>query len=159
MNVRRQLTVSALVLGLGLGLGLGGGSTWAQTATHDHGGTQLELTLNAGAKWRGDENMIKGMNGIHSAIAAKVPAIDAGTLPAEDYKALATEIQGQVDFMVQNCKLEPEVDEQFHLVLAQVLDGITGLQGEADPHAGVLLIVQALEAYGTHFEHPNWQSL
>lgn len=159
MNIRRKLTVSALALGLGLGLGLGGGATWAQTATHDHGQTQLELTLNAGAKWRGDDNMIKGMNGINSAIAAKIPAIDAGTLPAADYKALATEIQGQVDFMVQSCKLEPEVDEQFHLVLAQVLDGITGLQGEADPHEGVLLIVQALNAYGTHFEHPNWQSL
>lgn len=157
MNVRRQLTLSAIVLGIGLGLG--GGPTWAQTAAHDHGQTQLELTLNAGAKWQGDDNMIKGMNAIRGALAARLPAIDARTLPAEDYKALATEVQGQVDFMVENCKLQPEVDEQFHTVLGQILDGISALQGEADPHEGVLLIVQALDAYGAHFEHPNWQSL
>lgn len=155
MNVRRQLTVTALVLGLGLSAG----ATWAQTATHDQHQTKLELTLNAGAKWQGDENMIKGMNGIRDAVAARAAAIDARTLPAEDYKALAKEVQGQVDFMVENCVLEPEVDEQLHLVLVQILDGISGLQGEADPQEGVLLIVQALNAYGAHFEHPNWQSL
>lgn len=156
MSIRNQLTVSVLILGLGAW----GGAAWAQTATHeDHQASQLQLTLNAGAKWQGDQNMIKGMNGINGAVAARLPAAHASTLPPADYKALASEIQTQVDFMVENCKLLPEVDEQFHIVLGQILEGVSELQGEVEPHRGMASIVQALNAYGTHFDHPNWPSL
>jgi hypothetical protein len=60
--------------------------------------------------------------------------------------------------MIENCVLEPEVDEQLHAVLAQVADGVSALEaGEID--SGGVKIVQALNAYGEHFEHPGWQSL
>jgi hypothetical protein len=73
--------------------------------------------------------------------------------------ALAGEIEAQVDFMVENCKLTPEVDEQFHIVLGHVLDGVSELKSETDPRAGAVLVVEALNAYGSHFEHANWQPI
>mgnify|MGYP000267597559 CR=1 FL=1 len=156
MTYHRFLTLSALVAGLAFS----GSLALAETATHDHqAGGSLTLTLNAGAKWQGDDNMLKGMSRIREAIATRLPAIHGRTLTPADSKLLASDIQGQVDFMVQNCKLKPEVDAQFHIVLAEVMDGISELEGETEPHRGAIKIAQALNAYGTHFEHPNWQPL
>jgi len=60
--------------------------------------------------------------------------------------------------MVENCVLEPEVDEQFHIVLGEVMTGISALEaGEVE--TGAVTIVQALNAYGEHFEHPGWQMI
>ena len=156
MSIRN--TIATLVLTSALGLS--GGFAWAETTTlHDHPAAVMELTLNGAEKWKGDLNMVKGVESIRDAVATRLEAIHHDSLPPAEYKTLASDIQKQVDFMVENCKLEPEVDAQFHIVLAQMIDGIGELEGEANPRQGAELIVQALNAYGEHFEHPNWQSL
>ena len=72
--------------------------------------------------------------------------------------AAVADVQKQVDFMVENCVLEPAVDEQLHAVLGGVLNGVGALEaGEVEP--GAVAIVQALNAYGAHFEHPGWQDI
>lgn len=141
-------------------LSLPGGFAWAETAAqHDHPAAVTELTLNAGEKWKGDLNMIKGIDGIRHAVAARLEAVHQGTLPSAEYKTLAAGIQKEVDFMVENCKLEPDVDAQLHIVLGQVIDGIGELQDGVEPRESVELIVHALNAYGEHFDHPDWQAL
>ena len=156
MYIRKSLILPVLVLGLGLSTGV----SWGETTSHEgHQGAAVELTLNGQAKWQGDENMLKGMNAIRSALAPRLSAIHDDTLPSADYMALAGEIEAQVDFMVENCKLTPEVDEQFHIVLGHVLDGVSELKSETDPRAGAVLVVEALNAYGSHFEHANWQPI
>ncbi|MFC3166080.1 hypothetical protein [Ciceribacter thiooxidans] len=156
MNFRRHLILPGLVFALGAW----SAPSWAATTSHEgHQAATIELTLNGQTKWQGDENMLKGMDGIRSALATRLPAIHDASLQPADYKTLASEVQAQVDFMVTNCKLAPEVDEQFHIVLGHVLDGVAELEGDADPRSGAVLVVQALNAYGTYFEHPNWQPL
>ncbi len=156
MNLRRHLSL----LGLVIALGAWSAPSWAATTSHEsHQGAAIELTLNGKAKWQGDENMLKGMSGIRNALATRLPAIHDGNLPPADYKTLASEVQAQVDFMVTNCKLAPEVDEQFHVILGHVLDGVAELEGDADPRGGAVRMVHALNAYGAYFEHPNWQPL
>lgn len=156
MYIRKSLILPVLVLGLGLSTGV----SWGETTRHEgHQGAAVELTLNGQAKWQGDENMLQGMNAIRSALAPRLSAIHDDTLPSADYMALAGEIEAQVDFMVENCKLTPEVDEQFHIVLGHVLDGVSELKSETDPRAGAVLVVEALNAYGSHFEHANWQPI
>lgn len=59
--------------------------------------------------------------------------------------------------MVENCVLEPEVDEQFHVVLGEVMTGVSALE-EGEVETGAMTIVQALNAYGEHFEHSGWQA-
>lgn len=158
MYTRTTAIASLFVLGLGLSAGIG--VALAATASHEgHQVGEMALTLNAGVKWQGDDNMIKGMEGIRGAIVPRLAAIHDQTLPAEDYKVMAAEIQAQVDFLVANCKLAPEVDEQLHMVLEQVLNGISEIQNGPDQRSGAVRIVMALKAYGDHFEHPNWQPL
>ena len=157
MSIRSHLTISALALALALGQGA---PVFAAQDPHKHDqAAPAQLTLNKGAKWQGDANMIKGMDGIRAAFAPKIKAIHANTLPAQDYAALAKGVQAEVDFMVANCKLEPAVDAQLHVVLEQVLDGVNAMQSGKQPRAGAVRIVQALGLYGKHFEHPGWRPL
>lgn len=156
MQKTRPLTALTLALALALGAP---GIVGAETQTHEgHDASTLELVLNDGAKWQGDQNMITGMTAIRGAMAANLEAIHGGTLSADAAKGLAGDVQKQLDYMIENCVLEPAVDEQFHVVLAQVADGASALEaGEVEP--GAVRIVQALNAYGAHFEHPGWQPL
>lgn len=150
----------ATALILGLSPGATGAASATEPAAHaGHQASELVLRLNGGAKWQGDDNMIRGMNAIRASISPLVPAIHGKTLPADEYKRLATDIQGQVDFMVANCKLSPEADEQFHVVLAQILDGVSAMDAGLDPEAGAVRIVAALNGYGEYFAHPGWQRL
>ena len=101
--------------------------------------------------------MITGMTAIHGTMAANLEAIHAGTLPADAGKEIAADIQKQLDFMIENCVLEPKVDEQFHVVLGEVMNGVAALE-KGEVETGAVTIVQALNAYGEHFEHPGWQA-
>jgi hypothetical protein len=130
----------------------------AQTHAHDGSGeAPIEIMLNNGAKWQGDQNMITGMTAIHGTMAANLEAIHAGTLPADASKEIAADIQKQLDFMIENCVLEPKVDEQFHVILGEVMTGVSALEA-GETETGAVTIVQALNAYGEHFEHPGWQA-
>lgn len=155
MQFGKPLTALALVFALGLGA-----PVMAQDA-HDHGAHDAavaDLVLNEGAKWEGDQNMITGMEAIRATMAANLDAIHANTLAADAAQDVSTEVMTQVEFMIENCELEPAADEQFHLVLAQVMDGALTLdEGEVEP--GGLAIIEALDAYGEHFEHPDWEPL
>lgn len=148
-----------LVLALAAALAFGPGLAVAQTQSHDgHDAAVLELVLNDGAKWQGDQNMIDGMSAIRDRMATSLGPIHDGTLTADAAQGIAADIQTQVDFMIENCVLEPGVDEQFHSVLAQVTEGVAALE-DGEVQAGGTTIVQALNAYGAHFEHPGWQPL
>lgn len=124
-----------------------------------HAANAMELRLDAGRKWRGDVSMRQGMIGIRAAMAARLDQIHEDRLAPDEYGALAKVVQKQADYMVENCRLPREVDEQLHIVLGQILEGIGEM--EEGPHSrnGAVKIVQALNAYGKHFEHPGWQPL
>ncbi|MCC6890414.1 MAG: hypothetical protein IT536_17960, partial [Hyphomicrobiales bacterium] len=89
--------------------------------------------------------------------AANLAAIHAGKLPDDAGKGMAADIQKPLDCMVENCVLEPKVDEQFHVVLGEVMNGVAALE-KGEVETGAVTIVQALNAYGEHFEHPGWQA-
>jgi hypothetical protein len=131
----------------------------AQTQAHDsHGAAPIEISLNNGAKWQGDQHMIKGMATIRENLAANLHAIHGGVLAKEAVGVLASGIQNEVDYMVESCVLSPEADEQFHVILGGVIEGISALE-DGETEAGAAQIVQTLNVYGEHFDHPGWQSL
>jgi hypothetical protein len=155
MQTARPFTAFAMAFALAL---TASGIVAAQTHAHDGSSeVPIEIMLNNGAKWRGDQNMITGMTAIHGTMVANLEAIHAGALPADAGKEIAADIQKQLDFMIENCVLEPKVDEQFHVVLGEVMNGISALE-KGEVETGAVMIVQALNAYGEHFEHPGWQA-
>lgn len=145
------------VAALALGLALSGPALAATEHAHGgHGGAALELTLNNGQKWPTDEALRRGMDEMRGAMTGSLGRIHAGQFTSADYVALAERLQQQVDFVTANCKLPEEADAQLHIVLAELLEGMDAMKDGPDRVQGALRTVLALEAYGRHFDHPNW---
>lgn len=153
MLTMKRFSVAALALGLALS---GPAFAAAERAHGGHGAAAIELTLNNGQKWPTDQALRQGMGEMRSLLAASHVRIDAGQFTSADFVSLADRLHKQVDYVTANCKLPEEADAQLHIVLAEVLEGIHVMKTGADQLQGVLSVVAALEAYGQHFEHPNW---
>lgn len=155
------MPVNKFLAGAMVALGLTMGSVGAGSAAGPHGlgMPALELTLNNGQKWQTDEALRIGMSQIRDVIDASLPLIHAARYSAAELSTLGDWVQEQVDFVVANCKLPQEADLQLHVVLTQILDGVSTMKGEGGQEQGAVTIVQALNAYGGHFDHPGWKPL
>ena len=142
-----------------LGLMMGFAEAVSAAGPHGHGAPALELTLDNGQKWQTDQVLRTGMSQIREVVDASLPPIHAGRYSAADLSTLADWVQEQVDFVVANCKLPEEADLQLHVALTQILDGFNTMKEEGGQELGAAAIVQALNAYGDHFDHPEWKSL
>lgn len=121
-----------------------------------------QLKMNQGKKWATDEALRKGMTEIRGLIDAQLPAIKKGRLKPEDYAALGSKVQGQVGYIVQNCKLDPQADANRHIILEDIIAGADAMEGKdkkVNPHAGTNKAVAGLNTYGKYFDHPNWKGL
>lgn len=134
----------------------------AEPVSHGHGhdGASANLTLDAGKKWPSDAPLRKAMSKIRSAMTLSLHTIEKDRFSAVQYDALAKTIQGEVGYMVSNCKLEPKADEQLHLIIADMLEGVEAMQGKvtnATRHDGAARVMRALENYGTFFDDRGWK--
>lgn len=135
-----------------------------QAAEHAHHGHEAPaaLTLDHGKKWPTDEPLRRGMNGVRGAMAKALPVIHADKAKPAQYRELAGTVRKEVSYIVANCRLAPGPDAMLHLVIAELLAGADGMEGKAaevTPRAGAVRVVQALDDYGRHFNHPGWQPL
>lgn len=160
-NVLGLMIATALVAGPALGLPAYAATEAAHGHAHEHGAEAPTLKLDHGRKWASDEALRSSMAKIGGAVEAKLPAVHDGAMSAAQYDALGREIDAQVANIVQNCKLEPAADEVLHAILATLLHGnetLQGKNGKAERRAGVVQVVQALEQYAAHFEHPGFHA-
>ena len=161
--MRKMITFRPLagaLVAAALTIGLSGAVSAAAPHGHEgHSAAAIELQLNNGQKWQTDEALRAGMNRIRAALEVSLPRIHAQRYSADDFSALADTIQEQVDNVVTNCKLPEEADLQLHVALAQILDGINAMKGPDGQAQGAVAIVQAVNAYGNHFDHPEWKPL
>jgi len=158
MATKKKLAAAVLVLGLGAGLT----GSLSATALHGHdgqGAPAMELRLNNGQKWQTDEVLRVGMSEIRDVMHASLPAIHSGQYSAADLSTLGDWVQERVDVVVANCKLTEEADVQLHVALTQILDGIDTMKEEGGQELGAAAIVQVLNAYSDHFDHPGWKPL
>ncbi len=136
---------------------------FAAEHAHDHGsasGSQLEL--NQGRKWQTDEPLRRGMSNMRSALAKDLEAIHANKASEAQYEALAAKLNGEVAYVVQNCKLDPKADAELHKVIGEVLAGAEAMQGKepgVERRTGAVRVARALNTYGEFFDHPGWRNL
>jgi hypothetical protein len=131
-----------------------------QHAMHGSGGAVTQLQLKDGQKWQTDASLRSGMASIRAAFDADHPSIHTGKQTDAQYAALAAHIDQQVKSIVANCRLPAEADANLHLVIADLLQGVSLMRGE-DPqrsrHDGAALVHGALNAYGQYFDDPAWK--
>lgn len=158
---RTRRSLGALLLGAALAAGAFAlSSAWA-AAEHAHGQDNHALELNAGQKWATDDPLRQGMTKIRDAVDAKLPAVHRGKMSKAQYDALGRQIDTQIAYIVQNCKLDPKADAVLHVILADLSEGneiLQGKQAKLERSDGVVKVVHALGQYGSYFDHPGWKA-
>lgn len=158
MKVKRSM----LFLALAAVLAFGAVPVFAADA-HQHGAaaTPTTLTLDQGKKWVTDAPLRKHMGEIRTLMAARIPAIHAGKLAVNDYRALGMAVEQNVAAIVAECKLAPEADAMLHLIVADLVAGADIMQGKAggEPGDGAHKVVVAANNYGRYFDHKGWKPL
>jgi len=148
------LILAAIALGLASGPALA-------AQPHAHGGTAAthQLQLDHGKKWQTDDALRRGMSEIRSAVAEALTPIHKKAYTPAQYDALAARIQAQIDYVVGNCKLPEAADQQLHLVLEQIIDGVSEMKAKTGRDKGAVKVVRALGQYGQYFDHAGWRPL
>ena len=150
----KRLASTLLAIGLA---GLAGGALASTSHPDDgHGAAVQELRLDQGKRWPTDEPLRQGMSDIHAAMATAFPQIHMGQFSSAQYGALAAKIQERVDYVVGNCRLPEEADAQLHIILMEIVEGTDAMRSGSNPPGGAMQVIQAIEAYGRHFDHPAW---
>jgi len=163
MRAPKQL--GKLMAATGVALALSAGSLFAvEHGAHQHAqaAAPATLTLNDGRKWGTDEALRQGMENIRAAMDASMPQIHAGKLPDAGYATLAGKLNAELGGIIANCKLEAKADAQLHLVIAELTEAIEAMEGKnrkVKRRSGALKVLGALELYGRHFDHPDWQAI
>ncbi len=130
--------------------------------SHRHDTHTAVLRLDQGARWQTDAALRTGMEAIRDELARAIPQVHAGRFDAAQYRSLAASIEGQVGYIVQNCKLEPEADEVLHAIIARLGEGVEVIGGHTAgtaPEQGVVHLAQTLDDYAAHFDHPGWKGV
>lgn len=139
-------------------LGLIMGSSGLAAEPHGPGRTAapLQLQLDHGKKWQTDHALRTGMSEIHTAMERALPSIHNRTFTPAQYGVLVERIQKQIDYVVGNCKLPEEADQQLHLVLEEIIDGVSSMKTDTGREQGAVKIVEALGQYREYFEPAGW---
>lgn len=132
----------------------------ADHPAHDAPATHA-MALNAGKKWETDGPLRQAMTAIRASVATTLPKAHAGKATAADYEALSKEVNTQVAYIVENCKLDPKADAQLHTVIGDMLNGAEQAEGKQGKSraSGVVQIAQGLDTYGKYFDHAGWKSI
>ncbi|HWR87130.1 MAG TPA: hypothetical protein VN277_01790 [Acidiferrobacterales bacterium] len=135
----------------------------AEPANHDHGASAPhKIELNAGRKWATDAALRKGMTAIRALVETALPAAHTGRLTPAQYDVLANDVNAQITYVVQHCKLDPKADAQLHIVIGDMAKGVETIQGKHSDKArslGVVELSQAMNTYGEFFNHTGWQPI
>lgn len=108
-----------------------------------------------GGKWATDAPLRQGMEAIHTGLAAALPAFEKGAFTSAEAAALAGTVTSQVQFLLANCKLEPDADAQLHIVIGQMMSAVEAMVGDPASAAGVPRLHESVQLYGDYFEHPG----
>ena len=119
-----------------------------------------EKTLKLGEKWSTDEVVRFGMDNIRQAVSLSQGDIIQGKLNSQDYLAIADAVDRNVSDMVKKCKLSPDADKAFHIVVLVDLKGSVEFmrvsRNVQTQRVGALAVLQTLRNYGKYFQHNGW---
>lgn len=156
---RRNVLISALVLALA---GVGAIALLHLHGPAEHGQGQhgmSELVLDDGKRWATDAPLRQGLERIRDAVAPIVAATAARPLTKDEATALSGAIKDQVQFLVENCKLEPKADAALHVLLNDFLQSADALAADPASKPALEGIVKGLDLYPQYFDHQGWRPL
>jgi hypothetical protein len=110
-----------------------------------------------GQRWATDAPLREAMLRIRDGVAARATAFHEGTLSAAEGQALAAAVEGDVQFMIANCRLAPEPDAALHALIGRMLGAAEALRDAPLSADGVPQLEAVLNDYGATFDHSGWE--
>lgn len=161
MKSRHKILVVLVSFGLSLA---GSVALKAETnpAEHQHGHdahAAAALSLDQGKKWQTDAPLRRGMQSINDAVKKAIPAFHHEELGRADAERLAQHVTEQVNYLVANCKLEPEADVVLHVLIGEMLGAADKLSHDPLSDQGMPGLVNALQQYPVYFDHQGWSGI
>lgn len=138
------------------------GATAGDPHHHEHGTAAGVSERHQGVRWATDAALRNGMTQIRTAMESAQHRIHEDKLSPKQYDELAATVSHAVAAIVGNCKLEPQADAQLHFVITDMMDGTEAMLGKVQKvkrQLGALKVLDALDKYAAHFDHPGWQPL
>ena len=126
--------------------------------SHDHEHSEhadMGMVLNDGKKWETDVPLRKGMQSISDAVKKSEKAFAGKILSQKEGETLASDINKQLMYMVNNCELQPKADASLHVVIGEMMQGIGELSKLPQSEGGFPRIQKALKQYPKFFDHPE----
>lgn len=136
---------------------LASSSTSQKNTEHDHGDSN-QLVLNDGKKWQTDAALRQGMQTIRDLIMPLTMRSTEQSINAEQAKKIALGVKEQVNYLINNCKLDAKADAVLHTLIADLLKGSELLTQQTPDAQGIAIIQEVLHTYPQYFEHPNWET-
>ena len=119
---------------------------------HAHEAIDTMLRLDGGQPWAADASLVEGMGRIRDAVdeASARPALDRDLAAS-----LARSVRDQVNFLIANCRLEPDADATLHVFIARLLHAAAALEEDPASSAGLPQMQHTLHEYPKYFAHPD----
>ncbi len=108
--------------------------------------------------WATDEPLRAAMNRLSEATQKSAPAYERGELQPGEARALADQVEREVAYMVENCRLEPDADAALHVLIGRMMQAATALRADPSSPAGMPQLHSVLNDYANAFDHPGWRS-
>lgn len=120
---------------------------------HQHDEMHSMLRLDDGQPWATDAPLVEGMEHIRAAVTE---ASGQSTLDPDAASSLAQTVRDQVDFLIANCRLEPDADATLHVFIGRLLNAAAALQADPASPEGLPKMQETLREYPHYFAHPGW---
>ncbi|MGH8089981.1 MAG: DnrO protein [Rudaea sp.] len=128
----------------------------ATHAEHAHAAAPA-AAVPAGKRWATDAPLRDGMRRVRQAVQALEHA-EHGHLDATQTTNIAGLIDGAVNDMIANCKLDPDADAALHALLAKFLVGAHAARTGQGIPAALADMQGALKRYPLLFDDPGWDA-
>ena len=111
------------------------------------------LVLNDGAKWPVDTVLSEVMLRLRAQLLTHLDDIHHKRFTASQYQQFSQVLQQETNHIVANCKLTPEADAQFHLVLAAMMQSQQAMAASelATQRQGAVRLLRTLQRYPEYF--------
>lgn len=119
---------------------------------HEGSSSDQGLTLNQGKKWQPDEVMRKNMDDIHTGLVVLIKKEKAKNASEKDYLKFYDVVQSHTEMIISNCKMAPEMDQVYHVILEEMLETAEDLKDPAKRVTVSSRFVSTLMKYMEYFD-------
>ena len=133
--------------------------TDTEQAHHGHASHEPAPALAEGQRWATDAPLREAMLRIREGVASRMHAFHEDSLPVEEAQALADAVEADVQYMITNCRLEPQPDAALHALIGRMLGAAEALRADPAAPGGMPELVSVLREYGASFDHPGWEAV